>query len=45
MLVDGECSSWDRSKEISYDDGSSCDVSHTNPTPDCEVNGTECYGS
>ena len=35
---------WDRRKEILYGNGSSCGIGQTNPTPECEVNGTECYG-
>ena len=57
MLVNDECSSWyngvgvfllsvwGRGKECLYGDGSACEVSWTNATPECKVNGTECYGS
>ena len=54
MLVNDECSSWynkvdflmsvwDRRKEILYGNGSIGEVGQNNPTPECEVNGTECY--
>ena len=35
---------WDRRKEILYGNGSGCEANQANPTPECEVNGTECYG-
>ena len=34
---------WDRRKEILYGKGSIGKVGQNNPTPECEVNGTECY--
>ena len=34
---------WDRRKEILYGNGSVVEVNQNNPTPECEVNGTECY--
>ena len=34
---------WDRRKETLYGSGSVGEVSRTIPTPECEVNGTECY--
>ena len=34
---------WDRRKEILYGNGLVVEVSQNNPTPECEVNGTECY--
>ena len=34
---------WDGREEVLYGDGSACEVSQTNPTPEWEVNGTECY--
>ena len=34
---------WDRMKEILYGYGSIGEVSQNNPTPECEVNSTECY--
>ena len=42
----GNClmSVWDRRKEILHDRGSVGEVSKTSPTPECKVNGTECYG-
>ena len=55
MLLNDECNSWynkvgdfsmsvwDRRKEILYANGSLGEVSQNNPTPKCEVNGTECY--
>ena len=54
-LINDECSSWynrvgdflmsvwDRRKEILYGNGLVGDVNQNNPTPECEVNGTECY--
>ena len=57
MVINDECRSWynrvgdflmsvwDRRKEILYGNGSVLEVSQTSPTPECEVNGTECYGS
>ena len=54
-LINDECSSWynrvgdflmsvwDRRKEILYGNGLVGNVSQNNPTPECEVNGTECY--
>ena len=57
MLVKDECSSWhsrvgnflvsirDRRKEILYGNGSACTAQQNNPTPECMVNGTECYDS
>ena len=36
---------WGRRKEILYGSGSIPEVSQHNPTPECEVNGTECYDS
>ena len=56
LLIDDECSYWynrvgdfllsvwDRRKEILYGNGQVYEVSQTNPTRECEVNGTECYG-
>ena len=56
VLVNDDCSSWynkvgdfvmsvwDRRKEILYGNGSLGEVSQNNPTQECEVNGTECYG-
>ena len=35
---------WDKKKEILYGNGSTDYVSQTNPTPECEVNDTKCYG-
>ena len=35
---------WDRRKEILYGDNLPCEDSQTNPTAECEMNGTECYG-
>ena len=55
MLINDECSSWynrvgdflmsvwDRRKEILYGNGLVGEVNRNNPTPECEVNGTECY--
>ena len=55
MLINDECSSWynkvgdflmsvwDRRKEILYGNGLVVEVGQNNPTPECEVNGTECY--
>ena len=56
MLIHNECSSWynkvggflsvwDRRKEILYGNGLLVEVSQNNPTPECKVNGTECYDS
>ena len=36
--------SWYRTKEILYGDGLACEVSQTNPTPECELNNTKFYG-
>ena len=36
---------WDRRKEILYGSGSIAEVSQDNLTPECKVNGNECYGS
>ena len=56
MLINDECSCWynrvgdfllsvlDRRKEILYGNGQVYKVSQTNPTQECKVNGTECYG-
>ena len=33
---------WDRRKEILYDNGLVGEAIQNNPTPECEVNGTEC---
>ena len=56
ILINDECSSWynrvgdflvsvwDRRKEILYGNGSVGEVSRISPAPECEVNGTECYG-
>ena len=33
---------WDRRKEILYGNGSVGEVIQNNPTPECEVSGTEC---
>ena len=56
MLVNEECSSWynrvgdflmsvwNKRKEILYGNGPACGASQTNPTPECEANGIECYG-
>ena len=55
MLVNNECSSWcyrvgifyyqflDRRKEILYGNESACMARQNNSTPECVVNGTECY--
>ena len=55
MLVNDECSSWhnkiegflvsvwDRRKEILHGSGLLGEVNRNNPTPECKVNGTECY--
>ena len=55
VLVDDECSSWynrvdnflvsfwDGRKQFLYMDGSACMARRNNPTPECMVNGTECY--
>ena len=55
MLINDECSSWynrvgdflmsvwDRRKEILYGNGSVVEANQNNPTPECEVNRTECY--
>ena len=57
MLVNNECSSWynkvgdliilvwDWKKEILYSSGSIGEVDQHNLTPECDVNGTECYDS
>ena len=57
MLINDECSSrynrvgnffmsvWERRKEILYSNGLVVEVNQNNPTPECEVNGTECYDS
>ena len=57
MLVNNECSSWynrvgdflvsvwDRRKQLLYVNGSACMARQNNPTPECVVNGTECYDS
>ena len=34
---------WDRRKEILYGNEIVAEVSQNNPTPECEVNGTEFY--
>ena len=36
---------WDRRKEILYGNGLVGEVTWNNPTPECEVDGTECYDS
>ena len=36
---------WDWRKEILYGGGSACVVSQSNPTPEYEADGIECYGS
>ena len=33
---------WDRRKEILYGNGLAGEVNRNKPTPECEVNGTEC---
>ena len=55
MFVNDECSSWynrkneilvsiwDRRKQFLYIDVSACTARQNNPTPECVVNGTECY--
>ena len=55
MLVNDECSYWcnevgdflrsvwDRRKELLYGNGSIGEVGQNNTTPECEVNGTECF--
>ena len=55
MLVNNECSSrysmvgnslmsvWGMREEILYESGSVGKVNQNNPTPECELNGTECY--
>ena len=35
---------WDRWKKILYGNGLVGYVIRNNATPECEVNGTECYG-
>ena len=57
LLVNDECSSWysrvgdflmsvwNKRKELLYGSGLAHIVKRTNPTPECEANGTECYGS
>ena len=57
MLINDECSLWyngvlnflmsvwDRRKEILYGNGLVVKVNQNNPTPECEVYGTECYDS
>ena len=57
MLINDECSSWynksrrflmsvwNRRKEILYDNGLVVEVNRSNPTLECEVDGTECYDS
>ena len=35
-------SGWDMRKEILYGNGLVGEVNRNNPTPECEVNGTEC---
>ena len=56
MLINNECSYWynrvgdfllsvwNRRKEILYGNGQVYEISQTNPTRECDVNGTECYG-
>ena len=34
---------WDRRKEILYGNGLVGEVNRSNPTPECEVNGTKCF--
>ena len=34
---------WDRRKESLYGNGLVGEGNRNNPTPECEVNGTECY--
>ena len=34
---------WDRRKEILYGNGLVGEVNRSNPTPECEVNGTEWH--
>ena len=36
---------WDRRKETLIGNGSVSEVNRNNSTPECEVNGTECYVS
>ena len=57
IVVNDECSSWyyrvgeflqsvwDRRKSILYKEGSDCVDGQVNPTPECEVNGIDCYDS
>ena len=57
MLANDGCSSWyngaghflvsvqDKRKQLLYIDGSACTAGQNNPTPECMVNGTECYDS
>ena len=35
---------WDRRKEVLSGGGSACVVGRTDPTPECEADGIECYG-
>ena len=32
-----------RRKEILHGNGAACDISQIYPTPECKVNGSECY--
>ena len=34
---------WDRRKQLLYANGSACMAWQNDPTPECVVNGTECY--
>ena len=34
---------WERRKEILHGSGLVSEVSQNNPTPECKVNGAECY--
>ena len=34
---------WDMNKEILYGNDPVGEVNRNNPTPECEVNGTDCY--
>ena len=50
MLINDECSSgdvlmsvWDRRKESLYGNRLAGEVNRNKPTPECVVNGRECY--
>ena len=57
MLENNECSSWynevdifkvsvwGRRTQLMHVDRSACMARQKNPTPECIVNGTECYNS